>query len=239
MDIVRVLTLYARHHSWLNLAGRLYKTVVRPIYESNERAIVWLSCDDVANSEQAVDVVERTHEHIDQLLDIMYVSREGILARFDRGERCFAVLQDDRVISFFWSQVGLKDWDEMDLQFNLPANQGWMYNGITIKPARGRGLYPNIIRHMVKMLRQEGIQEYYVDVKPKNRASVRGLEKAGFTKIAIVAMRKVFSKTTYHVKVFDKSRWEPLAKLIVNFDRKQWTVTEEPHHDGCTNTRQD
>ncbi len=237
LDCLRILALYARHHSWLKLGGRLGKAAVRPIYESTQREIVHLSGDDVGRGALSEDVSELTRDRIDQMLEIMYVSRKELLARFDRGERCFAVLEHNHIISAFWSQVGLKDWNEMHLQFSLQPDQAWMYNAVTVKPARGRGLYPRIIRHMVDTLRQEGINQYYIDVQPENRASVRGLAKAGFTRIAMVTTRKVFSKSKYSVVVFDRSRWDQLARLIVNFDSLQWTMTEDPDHDGCPNPR--
>jgi len=235
LDGCRILALYAQHHSWLQLAGRLWKAAVRPMYARTVRVVVHSCGVDAGRDQWSDDVVELTRDDIDQLLGVMYVGRKDLLARFDRGERCFAVLENNRVISFFWSQVNLKDWEEMDLRLDLQRDRSWMYNSITVKQARGRGLYPKIIRHMFETLRRTGVNHFFVDVQPHNRASIRGLEKAGFTRIAIVSMRKILSKTTYHVAVFDRSRWDQLASLIVNYDRAKWMVIETPNQDGCPN----
>jgi RimJ/RimL family protein N-acetyltransferase len=92
-----------------------------------------------------------------------------------------------------------------------------MYNAITIKTARGRGLYPNIIRYMAKTLIHSGIEEAFVDVDPSNIASIHGLEKAGYTRVVLIRMKKVFSTINYKLTVFDKDAWRQLSGIIKDF----------------------
>ena len=162
----------------------------------------------------ALDIRELSINDIGKMLEIMYVSRAGLQKRFLRGERCFAVMDNDKIMGFFWAQFGLKCLKELRLRFNLAPNQTWMYNAITVKAARGQGLYPNIIRYMAKVLSDSGIEQAFVDVKMSNVASCRGLEKAGFTRVAIINMRKVLSSVKYRLAVLDNKAWQGLSDTI-------------------------
>jgi hypothetical protein len=173
-----------------------------------------------------LEIKELTTDNIGKMLEVMYVSRAGLQRRFRHGDRCFAVLDNGKIVSYFWAQFGLKNCDELHLKFNLHPNQAWMYNAITIKTARGHGLYPNIIRYMAKVLLQSGIDESFVDVDPKNRPSIRGLEKAGYTRVVLIHMKKIFSTVNYKLTIFDKDAWRQLSEIIKDFHSIQNIVED-------------
>lgn len=47
---------------------------------------------------------------------------------------------------------------------------------------RGRAIYPRVLQYVVNRLAGEGHGPFYMHVTPDNVASVRGIEKAGFTR---------------------------------------------------------
>ena len=220
--MIRVIVLFVRHHSWPVLWARLLKAALRPVYECTDRYILRLSPGSAVSDAPGEEVTEITRDHLNQMLEVMYVSRRGLLKRFDQRERCFGVLDQGRILSYFWSQVGTKDLCELRLRFNLRPNQAWMYNGVTCKEARGRGLYPRVTRHIMATLGQVGIDEYYIDVDPRNEASIRGLNKVGFRRIALIQMRKALWRIRYSVRVYDQEEWPRVADLIENLGEGQW-----------------
>jgi hypothetical protein len=178
----------------------------------------------VVESDPNLNIKELCIEDIDRMFEVMYVSRRGLLQRFSCGDRCFAVLDNGKILSYFWVQFGLKDFGELHLKFNLQPNQCWMYNAITVKAARGHGLYPNIIRYMAKSLLCSGFNEAFIDVTPGNLPSIRGLEKAGSTKVTLVKMKKALSKIEYRFSVFDRDSGHKLFQTIENFEQIQKVV---------------
>ena len=207
---------FLRHHTYGELFRRLCSAAVRPFYENTARYIVKLNLRCAAAPDPDLNTKELTIADLDKMLQIMYVSRTGLEERFSRGDRCFATIEKDKIVNSFWAQFGLNDLCELHLKFILGPTQTWMYNALTVKSARGRGLYPNIIRYMAKVLLESGIEEAFIDVDPKNISSIRGLEKAGYTRVALIRTRKVFSKLGYRLTVFDEDSWMQLSQKIEN-----------------------
>jgi GNAT superfamily N-acetyltransferase len=155
-----------------------------------------------------------TTDDIEPMLTVMYVSRTDLLKRFAGGDRCFATVEDGKIVNYFWVTFNARQSQELNLKFRLAGDQAWLYNAITIKAARGRGLYPNIVRHIAKMLRQSGFTEAFIEVEQKNTASLRGLEKARCSRVALITWRRVFTRTFYRITVFDYVTWQRLSENI-------------------------
>jgi len=219
LDIFRNITKFLNHHTYGELLNRLWCTVARPFYENNARYIFRLNVSSAIDPDPDLTIEELTIADINEMLEVMYVSRVGLEKRFDRGDRCFAVIDKNKLISYFWAQFGLSDICELHLKFELSSSWAWMYNAITVKAARGQELYPNLIRHMAKALSQSGIEECFIDVDPKNIPSIRGIEKSGATSIVLIRMKKIFSAVSYKIRVFDEDAWKKLSGTIENFDK--------------------
>ena len=209
---------FAKTHSFRELCSRLAKMALTPFFGITSRYIVELNSKNVKLPEQSFAFRELTPVDIVDMLKIMYVSEHDLMRRFERNERCFAVLDGDNIVSYFWAQFGEKDFSELQLKFKLSPNQCWMYNAITSKQYRGRGLYPNLIRHMSETLKKDGIEKSFIDVDPKNMASIRGLQKAGCGQIVKITMKKILPFVSYKIAVFDTLAWQTLSQAIQDFD---------------------
>jgi len=207
---------FARLHSYSELVSRLIIAVLGPFYQRHSRYIVHLDLEQAAEPDQGLNFVELTQDDARKMLKVMYISSKSLAKRFDDGDRCFGLIENGEIANYFWAEFQHKDLHELHLEFNLLSEQLWMYNAITVGNARGRSLYPNVIRFMAKSLRQSGFKEAYVDVDPTNIPSIRGLEKAGYTRVVLIDMKKVFSKRTYSFQVCNETAWKQLSKCICN-----------------------
>jgi RimJ/RimL family protein N-acetyltransferase len=151
------------------------------------------------------------------MLKVMYVNRAGLQQRFRSRNRCFAILENGNILSFVWIRFGSRYSSELHLKFNLKSNQGWFYNAVTVKAARGRGYFANICRHVVKVLAAEGFDDFFIDVEQRNRPSIRAIEKSGYKRLVKVRMSKLLSKVSYEITVYDKNGWRQLSEMIENF----------------------
>jgi RimJ/RimL family protein N-acetyltransferase len=50
---------------------------------------------------------------------------------------------------------------------------------------RGRTIYPRVLQHVVGLLGERGYGPFYIDTSLDNVASIRGMEKAGFTRCGV------------------------------------------------------
>lgn len=223
---VRSVLIFVKHHNWLELSRRIWIALTKWLFENRSLFIMKLPAEKAEKPDPSLEIKQLALSDIDQMLGVMYLSRADICRRFGRGDRCFAVMNGAEIAAYFWALFG--DWhiNELFLEFKLKPNQAWFINAVTITSARGKGYYPNIIRHMSRTLASEGYDEFFINAEERNHASVRGIEKAGFKKIAKVQMKKLLSKAKYKIFIFDRKGWEKLSEMICNFPNKQY-VTEE------------
>jgi ribosomal protein S18 acetylase RimI-like enzyme len=62
---------------------------------------------------------------------------------------------------------------------------------LTLPEARGKGLYPKVINAILGYLRDKGMTHVFMCVHKDNTSSIRGIEKAGFERVAALTLRKV------------------------------------------------
>jgi RimJ/RimL family protein N-acetyltransferase len=75
-------------------------------------------------------------------------------------------------------------------------------NCFTYAQYRGRGLYPRLIQGACHTLATQGFERAIITCDPENAASIRGIEKAGFTKV----------KTLYSLVLV--TRWIAWSRIL-------------------------
>ncbi len=63
---------------------------------------------------------------------------------------------------------------------------------LTEQEFRGRAIYPRVLCHVVNTLGSQGLGPFYVYIDTGNRASVRGVEKAGFVRCGVWRGKRCF-----------------------------------------------
>lgn len=222
----KIVLKFVEHHGWWELFRRIWFAVTGWFFENRSMFIMKLRPAVASELDAALAIKELAESEIDQMLKVMYLNRADILNRLTECQRCFAVLDGQKICTYFWVQFGVKKLDELHLQFNLKPNQAWFYNAVTVKGMRGRGYYPNIIYYMVKTLGAEEFDEFFIDVEERNIASIRGMQKAGCNRVVKVQMKKILSKFGYRITVFDKKQWQELCEIISDFPGT-WRVIKE------------
>ncbi len=70
--------------------------------------------------------------------------------------------------------------DEVEIKFCL-----------TLPALRGQGVYPKVVKSMIHYLADNGYKAVYMCVHPENKASIRGIEKAGFDYAGNLRLQKI------------------------------------------------
>lgn len=76
----------------------------------------------------------------------------------------------------------------------IPGSAPLIGNCFTVPAMRGRGLYPAMLRTVCRHLARMGHDRVFISCAPDNRASIRGIERAGFRRIKDISNLVVLSK---------------------------------------------
>jgi RimJ/RimL family protein N-acetyltransferase len=101
-----------------------------------------------------------------------------VSARLGEGHRIFVLRVDDRPVSFAWVTESMTfSIDELEACVTTDRPVIWIWDCVTPDAFRGRGYYTRLLRAPIARFDVERITIY---CQPKNYASIRGIQKAGF-----------------------------------------------------------
>jgi RimJ/RimL family protein N-acetyltransferase len=175
----------------------LYKVVCRvrrPLWtESN-----WLvyRCDLAGYLAQSRLPLIRRELGLESLLKYEYYKAEAfpeaVHARLNSGSRCHGFFLEDRLVNVGWTSKGMLELEagltlsEVDHVYNYVG----VYDCYTVPEYRSRGIYRDALTQLLGMIRDEGGQVALIAVDPENHASIKGIERAGFTPLYCLRRRR-------------------------------------------------
>ncbi len=112
--------------------------------------------------------------------DIGTDSAATFVARFSDRTHCFVVESGGRLVHASWVTTAAAWTRELRAYLVPPPGDGYIYESFTRSDARGRGIYPFALRHIVTWGASSGIAQLWVGVEEHNAPSVRAITKAGF-----------------------------------------------------------
>ena len=134
-------------------------------------------------------------DHLRQAESAMAAAGEpaGLVAdRFRQGDEFIALQKDQTLVAFGWLTHGERTIGST----RLPPHPGrvFLYNFHTLAQCRGCGHYPCLLRSLRASLAAQRVSELIIDVNARNTASLRGVEKGGFTHIATIRYLTFFRR---------------------------------------------
>lgn len=114
-------------------------------------------------------------------------STDDLVQRLTDGGEFFGWETQGAIVSFGWVTYGPRILG-VHLAHAAPQ-RAFVYHFHTLDNYRGRGLYPALLMQMRYKLDRAGKTELIADVQVKNKASLRGMEKAGFIPVALTTVR--------------------------------------------------
>ena len=126
-----------------------------------------------------------TPERVGELRDIGWFDVKEGLERLERGDRCYTVSIDGRLIHYSWVQRS-GDHPITDAGVSVPVENGdlWIYHCRTADWARGRKIYPATLQRIVSDCFADGDSTAWIYTTRDNVASQRGIARAGFGLVA-------------------------------------------------------
>jgi ribosomal protein S18 acetylase RimI-like enzyme len=107
-------------------------------------------------------------------------------ALLDQGDACLLQLVDGRMAGWAW----LSTRDEVELLpglfLTIPRDAGYVFRTWTVPEMRGHGLQPRRTLELLEEGRRRGRQRLLCFVESTNLASLKGVGKAGYERVAIL-----------------------------------------------------
>ncbi len=109
------------------------------------------------------------------------VGKDIVKARFEQGEVCGVAWSNSAVVSYCWLAFKQAEVGEINRYIKLREKELYLYDAFTLPDYRGRGLFPALLTAILGHARSQGYSRALIFSNSKNRPSLRGIEKAGFS----------------------------------------------------------
>lgn len=110
-------------------------------------------------------------------------SEAEIARRFSAGHRAYVALWDGEPAAWGWVATRSAEIGELSSTFAIPRGDRYLWNFVTLKEHRGKGIYPRLLNAIVRAESREA-SRFWIAYAPENHASGSGIRKAGFITLA-------------------------------------------------------
>lgn len=161
---------------------------------------------------------------------------EEMEERFDAGHRAYVAYVDDVPAAFGWVATAMATIGELHLAFTVANNERYLWNFVTLREFRGRGIYPRLLEAIVTMEAKDA-ERFWIAYAPENRASGAGIRNAGFALVADLsfdAHGQPVLKAIAHGGADAAARWLGIAQTAGSV-APCWKCVRHaaPGHAGC------
>lgn len=144
------------------------------------------------NSDRLAEKTQIADTEIKKVFDIPLLSALTGLAdaalenRFETGNEAWVLFHHGIPVSFGWISRGGITIGELAKELVLPQGDAYFWNFRTLEAHRGKGFYPQLLQSMIQNeIRISG--RLWIIAAPENRSSFKGIVKAGFTPVGVLA----------------------------------------------------
>jgi GNAT superfamily N-acetyltransferase len=123
------------------------------------------------------DVVIDSDLH--ELSGIDRISQSEGLARLNDGHLPYVARIDGQPVGYGWIATRKASIGELDLTFELPADDRYLWDFATLPDWQGRGLYPRLLQSILER-ESKNAKRFWIIHAPENLPSGAGMSKAGF-----------------------------------------------------------
>lgn len=108
-------------------------------------------------------------------------------AHAEQGHRAYVAHVGNEPVGWGWSAMRQASIGELGMTFPLPAGNCYLWSFETVPTWRGQGVYPWLLQHIIA--HEAAVAErFWIGHEPGNRASARGILKAGFEWVGELAI---------------------------------------------------
>jgi ribosomal protein S18 acetylase RimI-like enzyme len=117
--------------------------------------------------------------------------RAGIAAQLARGDQCFVLRHDGRVVSACWASFRRLRTSFLDDEIPLDEGDVYVTEAWTHEDFRGRSYAHVLCVHQLRDLRARGFRRALRSTVPENYSALRAHAKSGFRPIAMIGRIRI------------------------------------------------
>ncbi|MGH2749766.1 MAG: GNAT family N-acetyltransferase [Actinomycetota bacterium] len=122
--------------------------------------------------------------------DIGTDSKVTFAGRLSHTTHCFFVSDGRKMLHATWVTTRAAWTRELGGYLLVPEGDCYVYESFTRSDARGRGIYPFVLKGICAWAAAQGLRRVWVGVESANAASRRAVSKAGFEPRLTIAYRR-------------------------------------------------
>ena len=140
-------------------------------------------------SEQDIDLMVQMLNYLDEA-----TARKRERYLFDNGGKVFLGFNEGNLVHIAWlfCLPGIR---EADHSVKIKQDEVYISSCDTHSEYQGKNIYPAVLQHIVKHAFTQNKRRCFISTSPRNLASIRGIEKAGFSFVGKMRMFKLFGKS--------------------------------------------
>jgi ribosomal protein S18 acetylase RimI-like enzyme len=122
---------------------------------------------------------------------------DGALAevykRFEAGRSCYAAWVEDQLAAYGWVSFEEEYIGELSLHLRLLPGEAYIWDCATLPAFRQKRLFSALLGYMLAELRAGPLCRVWIGANLDNVASQRGIDRAGFHRVADLVVRRVLA----------------------------------------------
>ncbi|HEY0604922.1 MAG TPA: GNAT family N-acetyltransferase [Herpetosiphonaceae bacterium] len=142
----------------------------------------WWSSDPFPQLSPRVDLRVTSTDDAALVADLARLNPEEIVSRMEQGNQAYVGYVRDQPIAYGWSAAKIGAIYELDLVFEIPPGNRYLWDFATLPEWRGCGVYPRLLQAIIEQ-EQPAAQRFWIGHTADNHASRQGILKAGFQTI--------------------------------------------------------
>jgi GNAT superfamily N-acetyltransferase len=113
------------------------------------------------------------------LARLVQITEVEVQTRIQSGSSAYVAYIDQIPTGYGWVAAKAGEVVEINLHFNLPPRNSYLWDFATLPDWRGKGIYPHLLQSIVRQ-ESHNFDRHWILYAPFNLASRAGIHKAGF-----------------------------------------------------------
>jgi ribosomal protein S18 acetylase RimI-like enzyme len=115
------------------------------------------------------------------------------LKRFETGRRCYTAWVDGCLAAYAWVSFDEELIGELSLRLRLLPGEAYIWDCVTLPAYRQQGLFTAMLGYLVGELQADPLCRVWIGANLENVPSQRGIARAGFRRVADLAVARVLA----------------------------------------------
>jgi len=121
-----------------------------------------------------------TFGEYNRIVDLKNASRQRIAQRLSNGGYLYIAFHKNEPAGYIFSSISHCRVDEVEQTLHIMPYECYLYDAYTYPRFRGQGIYPALLIHVSRIFQANSYHRALIFTLARNRASIRGIQKAGF-----------------------------------------------------------